>query len=277
VRARYDKLVQEQHKETLAVPAWLEDEDDYEPDYEPIEDPEQIRIGLEVDSAIDSGAPRMNLGPFSLPAPQPLSKPDLDKLYQATIDRVFRRIDQHAPATATKTQKSGFNRLAASSNDRQAMLTTFIRLVTRPSAGLTTDAELKQSGMEGDGVSAVPLSTMADGGRLHLLHYILNNWTQRMDVATAWLTEEWYNDMTCKQHFDEAAAAAVEGKGEFVGNFSKWTHRFLDELSAFISHEHQNLLIRFVSEVPGLDADIINKIKRLALDPERVGMTIKSI
>jgi len=147
-------------------------------------------------------------------------------------------------------------------------------LITRPSAGVS---ELLDGDVNGDTVGRIPpaklqtmkLQAIGDRGRTQLLHYILDDWTQRMDVATTWLTEEWYNDLICSQ--------ASKQEHELIKrNFPIWAHRFLDELSVFISHEHQNLLIRFVSEVPGLDADILNKIKRLALDPERIVMTVKA-
>jgi symplekin len=223
------------------------------------------------DDVMNTKSAQVNLGPFNLPPADPLPKDDLDKMTQAMMSKIFRRIDEFTATTPQKA-KSGLNRLAASSTDRMAMLTNFIRLLTRPSAGLFNDED--QLDAEQSPVSLGQLQMVADTGRQQLLLYILHNWTQRMDIATAWLTEEWYNDLMCQQEF------ANEGKKGGISppsHFKKWAHRFLDELSAFISHEHQNLLIRFVSEVPGLDSDLVNKVKRLALDPERVTMTVKAL
>jgi symplekin len=255
----------------------VEEDDDYEPDYEPVEDAEQVKNRLEMESSDDLGigppkGSQITLGPFKLPLPQQLGKEDLDKLNYSTMERIFGLIDQYANAVSQKS-KPGFNRLAASSNDRQSMIINFIRLITRPSAGIS-EVLLRDSNGDTGGISpaklqAMKLQAIGDRGRQQLLHYIMNDWTHRMDIATTWLTEEWYNDLICSQ--------AVKQENEpMKRNFAIWAHRFLDELSVYISHEHQNLLIRFVSEVPGLDADILNKIKRLALDPERIVMTVKA-
>ncbi|KAF2674204.1 hypothetical protein BT63DRAFT_449199 [Microthyrium microscopicum] len=248
-----------------------DDDDDYEPDYEPVEDAAQLQNRLEMESSdlVSAKASQVSLGPFNLPIAPPLPPNDLDKMMQLMMTKIFRRIDDFTASTPQKA-KSGLNRLAASSSDRMAMLTNFIRLLTRPTAGLFSGGDSTKA--DTSAVSAEQLQLLADNGRQQLLQYILHNWTLRMDIATAWLTEEWYNDLMCKQEFDKESDG---GRKPPPMHFKKWSHRFLDELSAFISHEHQNLLIRFVSEVPGLDSDLINKVKRLALDPERIGMTVK--
>jgi symplekin len=197
------------------------------------------------------------------------------------MDNVLRRFDSFPQSTPNKLQKSGFNRLAASSNDRQAMITTYIRLVTRPTAGLHmqsdangvhTNEKLKLESMKQNAIVNMQVKGMHDRARQQILHYILNDWTRRMDIATTWLTEEWYNDKVCAEAFEKE-----EGGYQPTPNFPTWAHRFLDELSAFIGSEHTKLLVRFVSEVPGLDAGIIEKVKRLALDPERVSMVVSAI
>jgi symplekin len=198
------------------------------------------------------------------------------------MDNVLRRFDMFPQSAANRSQKAGFNRLAASSNDRQATITTYIRLITRPTAGLSPS--LETNGVDGEQKPKIELSRkdamtvqvkdLCDRSRQQLLHYILNDWSRRMDIATTWLTEEWYNDKVCEEMDKENKS---QSSPPSAPNFSKWAHHFLDELSAFIGSEHTKLLVRFVSEVPGLDAGIIDKIKKLALDPERVVMVVSTI
>jgi symplekin len=295
VRKRYASLVQAQAQVQAQVQApvtappqnaVIDDDEDYEPDYQPVEDAEQIRNRLEMESAADLGIgipkpSHVSLGSFTLPAPRPLSREDLDRLAGSTMDSVLRRFDSFPQSTANKSQKSGFNRLAASSNDRQAMITTYIRLVTRPTAGLFsqsnsngvhTEQKPRIEEMKQNAIVNMQVKGLHDRARQQILHYILNDWTRRMDIATTWLTEEWYNDKVCAE-----ALKGGEDEQQASPNFPTWAHRFLDELSAFIGSEHTKLLVRFVSEVPGLDEGIIEKVKRLALDPERVTMVVSAI
>lgn len=263
---------------TIIPASVVEEDDDYEPDFEPVEDVEQIKNRLEMKSSDELGIgpakdAHVTLGSFRLPLPEQLSKEDLDKLNYSTMDRIFGLIDEYAGVVSKAT--TGFNRLAASANDRQSMITNFIRLITRPIAGVSEvlakeiNGTASTGGIPASTLQAMKLKSIGDRGRQQLLHYILNDWTHRMDIATTWLTEEWYNDLWCSQSSKQEGDALKR-------NFSIWAHRFLDELAVYISHEHTNLLIRFVSEVPGLDADLLNKIKRLALDPERIVMTVKA-
>jgi symplekin len=241
----------------------VEDEDEYEPDFFPVEDSEQVRNRIEMESSEDLGIgipspSELQSMTFSLPDPQPLRSRDLELYGRVTMDIIFRKIEQATLSSSTIRKR--FNRFAASSDDKDARVTTFARLLTRPSAGLP-DQE------DDDGLKP---QVLCDRGRTQLLNYIMSNWKARMDVATTWLTEEWYNDQVVKEVEELNEAVRMQ-------NFQKWIHRFLDDLSAFIGAEDSKLLIRFVSEIPGLDRDIISKIKRLALDPERITMVVNAI
>lgn len=37
------------------------------------------------------------------------------------------------------------------------------------------------------------------------------------------------------------------------------------------------VLIRFLSEIPAINADILERVKKLARDPERVGLAVNAI
>lgn len=71
-----------------------------------------------------------------------------------------------------RKSKLGVNRLAASNWDREGWVTLIARFATRAAA--TREA--------------------ADAVRERLYAYVTTDFRARMDVATAWLNEEWYND-----------------------------------------------------------------------------------
>jgi symplekin len=62
-------------------------------------------------------------------------------------------------------------------------------------------------------------------------------------------------------------------------NYRKWLHKLLDELAAFIGSEPSEIkvLVRLLSEIPAIDVSVVEKVKRLALDPERVPLVIPSL
>jgi symplekin len=265
VKSRMSSLAQAQAqaKQLAATQAFSEDDEEYEPDFQPIEDPQQLANRLEMESSEDLGIgipkpSQLDLGSFELPAPQKLSQNDLHMLTTSMLDSLFARLELTPTTSSLPTDaKPGFNRLAAQTNDRNALITTLTRLITRPTAGMAADN----------------LNELSNRGRYKLLQYILSDWRRRMEVAITWLTEEWYNDQICAKEYQTQKTRGERPQE----NFSVWMVRFLDELSAYIGSEQENLLIRFVAGVPGLNSEILARVKMLANDPERVMMVVKVI
>jgi symplekin len=253
-----------------------DDDEEYEPDFEPMETADQVRNRLEMESEdLGIGIPKLSqlkIGPFYLPEPPPLQKGDLQVLALSTMNRMFRRIDLAPTEPHSAPQLFAADKLPQPATDRNSLAKAFVRLLTRPSSGMLSEPHVNggRSAAVENGVSDPPVKKLADRGRVQLLQYILNDWTRRMDVATTWLTEEWYNDRLAQKSYDESGA----GGEPPAQNYPRWVHRFLDELSAFVGGEHAKLLIRFASEIPGIDGEVVEKIKRLALDPERIGLVV---
>jgi symplekin len=284
VRSRLAAISQAQRMAAAtAAAAQVDEDEDYEPDYQPVEDAEQIKNRMELEDPEDVGIgipkPSVALPPFQLPRPQQMSYEDAEILYIDSMNQILHRINE-VPESTNKAQK-GFIRVAGGDMDKKAMVLIYIRLITRPFVGLHIGDEgaakdPKKSKIPPDAILVSPrIRAVADMSRQKLLTYIMSDWTRRLDIAVNWLTEEWYNDAIAAKAFDE-------GKGMFYDqppkqNFGVWAHRLLDELSAFMGSEHTKLLIRFVSEVPGLDSGLIEKVKRLAIDPERISMVVAAL
>ncbi|TQS31894.1 hypothetical protein Golomagni_07812, partial [Golovinomyces magnicellulatus] len=113
-----------------------EDDDDYEPDFYQAEDTEQILNKLDgASGALE--APHLDdnlsLTSFNLPHPPQLTPELALSAGSGTIGRVLdmmRFLDE----PSAKKNKAGFNRLAASSGNREAWMTILTRLATRSSA-----------------------------------------------------------------------------------------------------------------------------------------------
>lgn len=132
------------------------------------------------------------------------------------------------------------------------------RLATRPFTGLNDDNHSVKSedSSESQGFS------ISDGIREGLVKFILTDFRKRIEIAISWLNEEWYNDRV----------QAESASGSFK-TYNTWALRFLDGLLPYIDNSDR-LLIRFMSEIPEVNKDLLERIKRVAQDPERVSLAI---
>ncbi|KAL2129095.1 hypothetical protein VTI74DRAFT_8258 [Chaetomium olivicolor] len=249
------------------APLGVEDEDDdYEPDLTPAEDTEQILNKLdnappEVEPAADAA---LALGPFKLPPPPALDPDMAAKLSQAAASRIFGPLASLKEAGALRKPKAGLNRLAASSYDRDSWLTLITRLATRSTAGL----EDFSSGIKPEDIGTAldrPRMSLGDTIRETLYAYILEDWRRRIEVAVAWLCEEWYNDQLTKRSGSDAPL-----------HYEKCALRLVDGFLSYITAQDK-VLTRFLAEIPELSQEVLGKLKVLCEDPTTVQLALTSL
>jgi symplekin len=237
-----------------------EDDDDYEPDFTQAETEEQILNKL--DSAPPEvekvPAPDMALGHFTLPQPPPLTNVQASEIGQGTVARVFGVMQMLEEKI--KKSKGGINRLAASAFDRDAWITIITRLATRTSSGLEGTAE----GIKSESSDAQ--LSLSNTIRESLYLYILEDFRKRIDIAVAWLCEEWYNDKIQTKINEDA-----------VPHYDKWVLKVLDGIVPYLDGNDRTLLIKFISEIPGLSPEVLGRLKRLCRDPATVGIALQSL
>ena len=243
------------------APLSVEEDDDYEPELDGGEDTEQILNKLDAappeEPEVPNITPDMALKPFTLPPPPPLTVDQATQIGQGTVSRVFgvmQTLDEPG-----KKPKSGMNRLAASAYDRDAWITIITRLATRTSAGLEeSDAGIKVESNEA-------LTSLSNTIRESLYLYILEDFRKRIDIAVTWLCEEWYNDR-------------IQAKlGEqFPLHYEKWVLKVLDGIVPYLDGRDK-ILTRFLSEIPGLSAEILQRVKSLCRDPNMVNLSLTSL
>jgi symplekin len=239
-----------------------DDDDDYEPDFQIAEDTEQILNKL--DSAPAGESPltstEVPLGPFMLPAPEPMSKEEVEDVAQDAVLRLF-GVMASVDEPASKGGKAGVNRLAASNNDREAWITLITRLASRAPAGLevsgTTKAEIESSGAQ--------QRTISDTIREALYLYIVEDFRRRIDVAVAWLCEEWYSDRI-QSRLDANACF----------HYDKWALRILDGIVPYLD-ARDKFLTRFLSEIPALNMEMFERVKGLCRDPAMINLALTSL
>ena len=126
---------------------------------------------------------------------------------------------------------------------------------------------------------------MADSIREALRLYVLQDWKKRIDVAIAWLNEEWYNDLIQQRDYEERQASQMDHYApdqaqddipEPAKHYEKWLLKTMDGFIYNLDAKDK-VLIRFVSEVQGLPSGVFERVKRLAEDPERVQLAVTAL
>ncbi|GAB7342517.1 hypothetical protein MBLNU457_g0705t2 [Dothideomycetes sp. NU457] len=246
----------------------VDEDDDYEPDY-PIENKEQVLNDLDQQGGDDAAPlqePEVGLGAFSLPPLPPMSEEETIEHSKGAVNRVFGALSTIDASASNNKQRHGFNRLAASNHDRDAWVTVISRLATRSGAGLSAKSEtqaLSRAFSAGD--------TIRDA----LYMYVVEDFRRRIDVAISWLNEEWYNDRIQSQQY-EADKDTTEGSSPPIPQYNRQLHRVLDGILPFLDAKDK-FLIRFLSEIPAVDQSVLNRVVKLAADPERVMLAVLAL
>lgn len=244
---------------TGSDPVQADEDEDYEPG---MESTDQIINNLD-QAPIETDRAPVSLGPFNLPPPPPLTTEQTAEYSKGAVNRVFGTLSAMDQSAPSKTQKLGFNRLAATNHDRDAWITLITRLATRAPAGLS-DGKLKS---ESASLSRGSFS-LNDAVRDSLYLYVVDDFRKRIDVGISWLNEEWYNDRIQKQQ--------NEGAEYIPEHYEKWMLKILDGIVPFLDAKDK-LLIRFLSEIPSINQDVLKRVVRLAKDPERVQLAVQAL
>ncbi|KAB5580975.1 hypothetical protein GE09DRAFT_459068 [Coniochaeta sp. 2T2.1] len=249
-----------------------EDEDEYEPDFYAAEDTEQILNKL--DNAPADVPPVQEpetvnalatLGTFKLPPP-PLLNPDLaNQISQVAVNRVF--IPLATLDDTSRKHKSGINRLAASSFDRDSWLTVIIRIATRGTAGLEDANSSQVKEEESSSLVHKPNLSLSNSIRENLFRYVMEDFRRRIDVAVAWLCEEWYADQLAKKTQPESDRSL---------HYERWAVKLLDGFLPYLTPQDK-VLTRFLAEIPELGRELLGRVKDLCRDPATVSLAVTSL
>lgn len=266
-------MFERQNQAASAPAAADDDDDDYEPEYQPMDIPVPPTAIVKPEAPVPEPLPDIvSLGPFVLPKPPPLSPEDVEHLGKETVSRIFAMIStlpQSSKAVVNNPSQSiGFGRLAASSSDRESWLTLLTRLATRSSAGL--ESEESHDSQKGPGKQNI-----ANSIRNILYRYVLEDFRARMNFAISWMNEEWYNDQI--QLKNTSSQIEADPINPYVPtHYSQWSLKLLEGMLPYLDAKDK-VLIRFLSELPELDSSLIQKVKTLANDPERVNLCIQAL
>lgn len=278
IRSRYDQLQKQAQAQAVKSMTEMagEEDDDYDPEYEP--EPPETEPAVTALPVAEILQPDIALGPYELPKPPPLSEQQVSIAAKQTVDRVLSMIS--TASTTSHSQKLGFNRLAASNDDRDAWATLMIRLATRAPRGLD-DLVSDPDSDENQLVKKEPevdTPSIANGIRTTLFQYILEDFRSRLNLAISWLNEEWYSErliLAIKKNLSSIESTSSPSSSFPI--YSHYSYLFLQTILPYLdarSPLDTRILIRFLSEIPSVSLPILHLVERLAEDPERVTMCI---
>jgi len=115
------------------------------------------------------------------------------------------------------------------------------------------------------------IPTLSDNIRDAMHLYVIGDFRKRIDVAISWLNEEWYNDRI------QARSGDNDTTSTRTPTYERLILKLIDALVPYLDAKDQKVLIRFLSEIPLVTKDILERIKRLARDPERVPLAVNAI
>jgi symplekin len=230
---------------TLPAPAVNDtmngDTDDYDPE-------ENIDLTLDTelhDETMDDIQPSLDeiaIAHFELPVAEKLSPESIRQTFQTSIDRILqsiRTMDKSISHRAGISSKSAtLDSLAITEWDKEA----WIILLSRLSARALNSPEPVDS-----------LSNLPSILRERVFEYVMINFREHMDIIISWLTEEWYNDTLTSD----------------TGVYNKWATRIFDNILPFIESKDSRIFLRFLGDLPLINASHVYKLKSLCLDPER--------
>ncbi|KAF8544419.1 hypothetical protein BDD12DRAFT_815871 [Trichophaea hybrida] len=200
---------------------------------------------------------QIQLGEFQLPPPQHLSTEHSQHVSLEAMERMFGVIDAfETNSLISRKSRLGVNRLAASNWDREGWIALLIRMATR---GCHDNNALQ--------IEHGQSRCLAAAVRERLYNYIIQDFRRRMDVAVAWLNEEWYNDM-----IKNRSRVGILREPQY----QKWMMKVIDSIFPFLEAKDR-LFMRMLSEIPEIPPELLCKVKILCLDPDRANLGIQML
>jgi symplekin len=278
VRSRWLELSKKTAVDAAKAVTGEDDDDDYDPLATFVEDTDQILDRLD-DAPPGGVTTEIAVTTFNLPPPPPLNDQDRDEYSKTALTRVFgtlANLDRETKPKSRQAHEHGFNRLAAvsASHDREGWITLVTRLATRASFDLGEKNGVKKENQDRSLSRKGQVFNLSAGIREGLLNYVMESFRSRMEVAIIWLNEEWYSDrLQQKQN---------QAEGEHVGdddlpNYWFWTLRLLDGMMPYFDVKDGRILIRLLSEVPAINREVLNRVRKIAEDPERVAISTNAL
>ncbi|ORY81893.1 hypothetical protein BCR37DRAFT_379792 [Protomyces lactucae-debilis] len=200
---------------------------------------------------------------FKMPEPPEQTPATLQQLCTSLCARVLASrataeaaSSQSLGVTGKQQRPGGLAKRLGAAWDKESWLFMTIRLASR---GLGREG-LEESAKSGQALSKNgSVGGVSQAAREMLYAYIMQDFRSRLDVCTAWLTEEWYHEQVCLTRAPDMAQPS---------RYETLALRVLDGILPFIEGKDR-LFMRFLSDLPDLTVSLIGRLRVFCLDPDR--------
>ena len=243
---------------------------------------------------------------FTLPPPQDLSFDEKKHHLQLIIKNFFKMaekppMDGQEPVAANLLVEnlgvdSQLTKIAIESWKKDSWVIILSRLATRGMRTVDTEKSVDQqeANKESDIAKNDELSDLV---RKSLFDYFLENIHGRIDVIIEWLSEEWYSEKVLNEEklireltekymedgdvnaadIDSKVAEEVTKMEIPTPHYNLWAGKVLDAMIPFLEPNDRKVFIRLLSDLPYLNAELVQRIKSLCIDPGRLRIGFLSL
>ncbi|PCH44216.1 hypothetical protein WOLCODRAFT_138834 [Wolfiporia cocos MD-104 SS10] len=227
-------------------------------DEEEIEfEPERLNMELsgvpgtvpEYEAALDRD---MDLAPdlteFKLPPPKELSDDDrnvivrgsLGRIWDGAKDLAFAEVSENAPGTP----------------GTEMWMLLIVRLVTRVTDPVSSEDVAERKSEEAMDVVS-EMYAHQDRLRQTLCEYIMADFPGRVQLATTWMNEEWYNDRI-----------QLSRDHDWAPNYETWLNQIVAAYQTHLDGKDRTFS-RFLLDLPHVPPDVLSLLRESCVEPER--------
>ncbi|EEB07760.2 mRNA cleavage and polyadenylation specificity factor complex subunit Pta1 [Schizosaccharomyces japonicus yFS275] len=235
-----------------------EDEDDYEP---PEVDVNSINDSVvrQANRMEGTSAMAKSEDSFKLETPDKLPPMALLESFYTAFSRLFSYcpLFEKSIISNSALQLNTLERVNNAVWDKHHWSLIIPRLCTR---GLSNFQPIPEQ--ENTSESQFTLSSFVRG---QLYNFIISNWRTTTELSLNWLCEEWLNDARMNEIPQEPNSTLVwEGP-----QYEKWALKLIDAILPYLESRDKVFMI-FMSELPELTPNIVQRIRQVCLDPDKV-------
>ncbi|KAJ9126629.1 hypothetical protein QFC24_001658 [Naganishia onofrii] len=188
---------------------------------------------------------------FTLPKPAPLSQETRQKLVLSAIQRIYTG-GQHVGDKYASDSNSFIG-----ADDQESSLPAGSAVTTKDVYVLLL-ARLSSRGLHPTIASNATEPETNDRDekiRQSICDFVLEDFVNRVKLASVWLNEEWYNANLSKANVNQPSS------------YDTWLERVLSAITSNIGNEDSNL-VEFLLDLPELTSGVLGSIRRLAENVE---------
>ncbi|KAI0091687.1 Symplekin tight junction protein C terminal-domain-containing protein [Irpex rosettiformis] len=201
--------------------------------------------------ALDQEMSLLDTSEFRLPPPKELPEDAREALIRGSLVRIWNGADD------LEAHDLSFDDVPGMIPGDMWMI-LLVRLITRvvdpaPASLPPIEGETK------DQTVVVPSEIYSHQDRLRqtLCDYIMTDFSSRIQLATTWMNEEWYNDQI-----------RIEKDPEWRPNYETWLNQIVAVYQTHLDNKDRTFS-RFLLDLPSVTPDVLSLLREMCIDPDK--------